>query len=237
MSRETENVLLLLVGLAIAMTTIEGSYTRYVKPSLLPWLLAAAGLLIFLALTAIVRDVHRGRERHDDDGHRHSGVVLWLLVLPVATLVFVVPPALGAQADAPPVTTDATDVVRRPFPPLPDGPAPIVALPEVLQRVAQDSAGTLDGRVITITGFTLKESSTVDLGRVVIICCAADAQLARIHLTGPAARAASAFPEDTWLQVEGTISPRPEDADGRYVPSLVVRSVGRIDPPTNTYAY
>ena len=50
----------MLVGLAMAMISIAGSYTRYVKPSLLPWLLAAAALLIGLALTAIVRDVRRG---------------------------------------------------------------------------------------------------------------------------------------------------------------------------------
>jgi hypothetical protein len=33
-----------------------------------------------------------------------------------------------------------------------------------------------------------------DLGRMVIICCAADAQRARIHLSGPAAIAGRATP-------------------------------------------
>ncbi|HXA90126.1 MAG TPA: TIGR03943 family protein, partial [Mycobacterium sp.] len=32
MSRETENALLLLLGLATAIITITGVYTRYVKP-------------------------------------------------------------------------------------------------------------------------------------------------------------------------------------------------------------
>ena len=50
MSRETENALLLLLGLATAIITISGVYTRYVKPSLLPWLAAVAVLLIVLAL-------------------------------------------------------------------------------------------------------------------------------------------------------------------------------------------
>ena len=61
MSRETENALLLLLGLATAIITITGVYTRYVKPSLLPWLAAVAVLLIVLALSAIVRDLRRGR--------------------------------------------------------------------------------------------------------------------------------------------------------------------------------
>ena len=73
----------------------------------------------------------------------------------------------------------------------------------MLQRAANDTAGTLDGRLITITGFTLKAAGTVDLGRVVIICCAADAQLARIHLTGPASDMADGYPENTWIEVEG----------------------------------
>jgi hypothetical protein len=71
MSRETENALLLLIGLSTAIIVITGSYIRYVKPSLLPWLAGAALLLIALALVAIVRDVQRGSAAHDD-GHSHS---------------------------------------------------------------------------------------------------------------------------------------------------------------------
>ena len=237
MSRETENVLLLLVGLAMAMISIAGSYTRYVKPSLLPWLLAAAALLIGLALTAIVRDVRRGHAPVPDDSHRHPALVLWLLVVPIVALIFVVPPALGAQANAPSVTVVSTDVLHHPFPPLPVEHAPVVALPEVLQRAANDTAGTLDGRLITITGFTLKDAGTVDLGRVVIICCAADAQLARIHLTGPASDMADGYPENTWIEVEGIVMPRPRDAGGLFIPTLTVSRVSRIDPPANTYDY
>lgn len=85
------------------------------------------------------------------------------------------------------MTEVSTDVLRRPFPPLPDGPAPEISLPQALIRVAQDSAGTLDNRTITVTGFTMRDGDRSDLARVVIICCAADAQLARIRLSGPAA--------------------------------------------------
>ena len=60
MSRETENTLLLLVGISITMITVTGAFTRYVKPGLLPWLAASAALLIVLALAAIIGDVRRG---------------------------------------------------------------------------------------------------------------------------------------------------------------------------------
>jgi uncharacterized membrane protein YcgQ (UPF0703/DUF1980 family) len=91
-------------------------------------------------------------------------------------------------------------------------------LPEVLQRFVNDTAGTLDGRLIAITGFTLKQGAGNDLGRVVIICCAADAQLARIHLVGPAAGSAAGLPENTWIQVEGHVKPGRRDAGGSPFP-------------------
>jgi hypothetical protein len=53
--------------------------------------------------------------------------------------------------------------------------------------VALDSTGTLDDRLITLVGFTLHDGDVTDLARIAIFCCAADAQLARIHLEGPAA--------------------------------------------------
>lgn len=60
MRRETENVVLLIVGVAVAMVTVTGAYTRYVKPGMLPWLAVSAVLLIGLALTVIARDIRGG---------------------------------------------------------------------------------------------------------------------------------------------------------------------------------
>jgi uncharacterized repeat protein (TIGR03943 family) len=186
MSRETENALLLLLGLATAIITITGVYTRYVKPSLLPWLAAVAVLLIVLALSAIVRDL---RHRRDDNtgsdehaGHAHRRGIGWLIAVPVLLLAFVVPPALGAQAAAPIAITLSPNELRQPFPSLPAGRAPEVSLKEVMKRVALDSAGTLNSRLITIVGFTLKAGGGTDLARITIFCCAADTQLGRLHL-------------------------------------------------------
>jgi putative membrane protein len=126
---------------------------------------------------------------------------------------------------------------RRPWPPLPAGQAPTVSIPDVLMRAATDSANSLDGRLITITGFTLKYPDSTDLGRVVIVCCAADAQLARIHLSGPAVAEVASYPEDTWLQVEGTVVPGTSMAATNFVPTMAVSHVRRIEKPANTYAY
>ena len=248
MSREAENTLLLLVGIATAMITIGGAFTRYVKPSMLPWLGLTAAVVIGLALVAMAVDIRRGAARgdHGDHGdhenpglhgdHTHRGSVAWLLLLPVVVLIFIAPPALRPQAFPPSVTAVSTDVLRREFPPIPDGRAPEVAVPEVMVRAAQDTAGTLDNRLITVVGFTLREADGVDLGRVAIVCCAADARLARIHLRGPAAAEAAALPDETWIRVEGTVITDLADGDSTSIPTLEVTKVTPIDEPANTYA-
>jgi putative membrane protein len=248
MSREAENTLLLLVGIATAMITIGGAFTRYVKPSMLPWLGLTAVVVIGLALVAMAVDIRRGVAHgdHGDHGdhenpgphgdHTHRGSVAWLLLLPIVVLIFIAPPALRPQAFPPSVTAVSTDVLRREFPPIPDGRAPEVAVPEVMVRAAQDTAGTLDNRLITVVGFTLREADGVDLGRVAIVCCAADARLARIHLRGPAAAEAAALPDETWVRVEGTVITGSADGDSTSIPTLEVAKVTPIDEPANTYA-
>jgi uncharacterized repeat protein (TIGR03943 family) len=234
MSRGTQNALLLLVGLSVVVMVIKRSYLHYVKPSLLPSLIAAAVVLIALAVSAIVRDLRHGSG--DADGHRHRPWLVWALLVPIVLTTFVVPPPLGANGTTPEVVA-APEPQRRPFPPLPAGRAPTVSLPDVLMRAATDSTNSLDGRLITLTGFTLKYPDSTDLGRVVIVCCAADAQLARVHLSGPAVAEAAGYPEDTWLQVEGTVVPETSTAATNFIPTVAVSSVKRIDKPANTYAY
>lgn len=192
MSRESENIVLLLVGLSIAVITWSGVFTRYVKPGLLPWLVSSAVLLVALALFVMACDIRRGGPRVGDDGHAHShrAAIVWLLVVPILLLCFVKPPALRPSAAAPSVTPVSNDVLNRAIPPLPPGRAPELSLPEVLVREDQDTK-SLTNRLITVTGFVLNEPQGVDLGRVVIICCAADAQLARIHLGAAAAAQAA----------------------------------------------
>jgi uncharacterized repeat protein (TIGR03943 family) len=243
MSRETENTILLMVGLSIGLITFSGAFTRYVKPELLPWLAITAVLLVGLALVAIVGDIRRGGPGHDhpdpQDGHAHRSGVLWLLVVPVVVLMFVSPPALRPQAAS--VRTTSNDASPRGFPPLPSGRAPEVSLPDVLMRAAQDTSGSLTNRPVTITGFVLNEPGGVDLARIVIICCAADAQLARIHLRDGTGGTALKFADNTWLRVEGQVEtdatpPEAPRSKRAPIPTLRVVAVTRVDAPANQYA-
>jgi hypothetical protein len=77
----------------------------------------------------------------------------------------------------------------------------------------------------------------VDLGRIVIICCAADAQLARIHLRGPAAAQAAGLADNTWLRVEGEVIAAARKPHSVTIPTLQATAVTRIDAPPNPYDY
>jgi uncharacterized repeat protein (TIGR03943 family) len=237
-SRGTQNLILLLVGLSTAVMLVKGTYLNYVKPGLLPWLITAAVVLVVLGMVAIVRDLRKAdaedEEHERGHGHRHQPWLGWLLLVPIAMVAFVVPPALGARGTSPAAVSTPQ---RRAFPPLPSGDAPTVSLPEVVMRAAADSTNSLAGRSITLTGFTLHRPAGVDLGRVVIVCCAADAQLARVHLTGPGAAAAAGHPEDTWLRIHGQIVLGSSHAADGFIPTMTVTDVASIDKPANTYAY
>lgn len=239
MRRETQNIVLLLVGMVFVVITVSGAYTRYVKPAMLPWLIAAAVVIIALAGNAIHHDIRHHndaeREAHHDGEHEHRSGVVWLLTIPIIVLGFVVPPALTSRTAPPTVTAVSNDVLRRPFPPLPAERAPKVPLPEVVMRIVIDSSNSLNDRLITITGFTVKDGSETDLAKIVMSCCAADAQLARLRLTGPAAAQAADHPENTWLAVEATVPAGQDVAGPESIPVIDVMKVTLIDPPKNPY--
>jgi putative membrane protein len=184
---------------------------------------------------AIVGDVRRGG-RDPDDGHSHRGGVVWLLAVPIVVLIFVTPPALRPQAATGSVANVSNDVLRTAFPPLPPGRAPDVSLAEVVVRAANDSTGSLNNRLITVTAFTLNEPGGIDLARIVIICCAADAQLARIHLRDHDGASTFHFPDNTWLRVEGVVTPAERQPHTPPIPTLRTVSVTPVAAPANPYA-
>ena len=133
MSRGTQNTLLLLVGLSTVVMVIKGTYLHFVRPALLPWLIAAAVVLIALAVASIVRDLRQQSAEDSDsgEGHRHRPWLVWLLLVPIALTTFVVPPALGAHGVTP-TAVATSEPARRAFPPLPSGRAPTVSIPDTV---------------------------------------------------------------------------------------------------------
>ncbi|MCX4092796.1 TIGR03943 family putative permease subunit [Nocardia sp. alder85J] len=252
MTRIAQNFVLLLIGTAVLKTAADGTYLRYVKPALGPFLLASGTILVLLALVALGRDLRRTRADpgHDPEpGHDHPGRPHWLLLAPIAALLIVVPPALGAGSVQSGSTAQAS--VGKPgntvdgkydFPPLPAGPAPTVGMFDLIDRASYDSSGELDRRDVTVIGFIVRTAADgaprtdgtrtgVDLARLVITCCVADAQTMRIHLAGT-------FPpptDDTWVTVRGRIQPDSAVPNTQMTPTLVVTDLHTMPTPARVY--
>lgn len=226
MRREAQHLLLLLLGGLLVRLAADGTFLRYVRPSH-RWPLLAAGLVaVVLAAVALWRD-----RRAPAEDHTHGDGAAWLLLLPVLTIALVAPPALGADAVARAGSANAVTAADV-FDPLPAGP---VELPvaELVLRASAGSAGGLDGREVTVTGFAVRRGAAVDLARLRIACCAADARPARVRLAGDVGTPAS----DTWLRVRGVVVPGTATAASGYVPTLAVTDSVVVAAPPDPYEY
>lgn len=232
MNRETQNLLLLLIGGAVLWTALDGSYLRYVKPGLFPFLLISGAGFLLLGIIAIVRDIRRARPPHN---HEHgTGRTQWLLLAPVAALLLIGPPALGAAAvtTSAPMPVAANQPQQHPFPPLPEDPAPTLTMYELVERAVLDSTHSLDGREVRISGFVIAPGdSTIELARVLITCCVADARYLYVHLDG----IHDPIADNTWLEVRGTVEPGSAAHDPSRIPAFKVTEYHRIPAPAGTY--
>jgi uncharacterized repeat protein (TIGR03943 family) len=236
--RETQNILLVLLGGALLKISFTGVYLRYVRPQH-QWLLILAGVvMLVLAAVSIVREV-RGRDVASGiEGHDHPARSAWLLVLPVLAVFLIAPPALGSDsvqraADAAPRASSADDGMER-YPPLPRGDVVALTLSEFRERAAWDSGHSLDGRAVRLTGFVVHEGRDTYLARVAIACCAADARPLTVRLTdGDLSRLA----DDSWLQAVVRVQPGSASKANDYVPSATVLSVRRIAEPADPYEH
>jgi uncharacterized repeat protein (TIGR03943 family) len=257
MRRETTNILLLLVGGALLKITLNGTYLRYVKPTVKPWVLAAGVIMVGLAVVAIVRDIvanqRHANQRHDSygiddpaldtdrhtdhDDHQHSGRWVWLLMLPVLAIFLVAPPALGADSVLRAGNRVAPSVVQQgsaAFPPLPRAAVVPIAMSEFITRSVWDSSHSLDDRTVALTGFVVHDNGSNYVARLVITCCAADATPMKVALTG---RQADRLPNDQWIQVDGRLRPGSATTANGYTPTLTVSSLTTVDAPADPYEY
>ncbi|MDQ0376305.1 TIGR03943 family putative permease subunit [Amycolatopsis thermophila] len=237
MRRETQNVLLVLLGGALLKLGVNGDYLRYVKPAQQPWVIAGGAVILLLGAVAIVRDVlaarrtRAGTTAHD---HHHPARSAWLLVVPVLAVFLVAPPALGSDSviRAPARPAVAQDAAA--FPPLPAGDVVPLTLTEFVTRAGWDSRGSLTGRTVRLTGFVVHDKDGVLLARMVIRCCAADASPMTVRLTDPEA---ARYPDDTWLEVTGQVVPGTAVPANGYTADVTVRSLRTVPAPQDAYEY
>jgi uncharacterized repeat protein (TIGR03943 family) len=238
MRRDTQHVLLLLLGGALLRIAADDTFLRYVRPSHRPLLVVAGVVMVGLAVVALLRDYRseHGSGHEPGAGHDHGAVergAPWLLLAPVLVIALVAPPALGADAVALAGAGNAVVADADVFAPLPPGAVVELSVGEVVQRAAWDRSGSLDGREVLLTGFAVRRGAATDLARLRVYCCAADARVSRVRLDGDVGD----LPPDTWVQVRGIVQPGSATAATDFVPALTVTAVRVVPAPSSPYEY
>lgn len=252
MNRSYQAALLTVVGVALGSIAVDGRYLHYLKPAMhVPLLLTAVAFLaigiaefvavrrkpVFLrddiskgqAAVALRDDISKGHDGHD--GHSHGlPRAGWLLVLPVLTIGFVAPPALGSWA----AERDSGTVAQpesSDFAALPPGDPASIPLSEYGVRAVWDSGRTLEGRTVDLLGFASpRKGGGWFLTRMTLTCCAADALATKVEVRG-----APAPPTDTWVRVTGTYVASGADNPSLAVPAVQAQDVTPVDQPQNPY--
>lgn len=235
MKRPLQIALLALSGAGVLHASLfTDLYLRYVKEGMRPLLIGSGALLLALAAAEAWWGRRGGGDpgahAHDDHDHDHSRTpkVAWLLLLPALSLLFWAPPALGAftaSREAPKVIAEEDH-----FGPLPaTSPLPMT-LTDFTQRVQQDREQAIKGRTVRLTGFVTPAGDGWYLTRLMLSCCAADAQSIRVRVHG-----AQAPPADRWVTLTGTWHPAGTLGTKSAQAGLDARTVERIPKPTNGY--
>ncbi|MET8942292.1 TIGR03943 family protein [Streptomyces sp. NPDC004542] len=246
MKRFVPAVLLTLTGAGVLYASLlTDLYLRYVRPGM-HWMLVASGVVL-LALAGAEAwswrtpaahehggDAQHGHEHGDAaHGHDHSGIprAAWLLLLPALSLLLYAPPSLGAYTAS---HADAKEVTRQShFDPLPaTSPLPIT-LTDFTRRVQQDPGQAIKARTVRMTGIVTPtgNGSGWYLTRIIISCCAADAQTVKVRVYGPQAPAA-----DTWVTVTGTWHPGGTLGTPTAPAALDAHTLKKVPRPINGYS-
>ncbi|MFJ7148870.1 TIGR03943 family putative permease subunit [Streptomyces sp. NPDC100445] len=240
MRRLLQTTLLVLTGIGLLRAALfTDLYLRYVKEGMRPLLIASGVLLVLLGVAdAVAYGRRRGCDEHPDHegggahGHHHTGAprTAWLLLLPALSLLLYAPPALGAYTasrEPPKEITHQDD-----FDPLPaTSPLPIT-LSDFIRRVQQDHTRAIEGRTVQMTGFVTSGNQDGGwyLTRIIISCCAADAQSVKVRIYGTPAR-----PANTWVAITGTWHSGGALGTSSAPAALDARSVKEVDKPVNAY--
>ena len=228
MNRHAQAALMFLVGGAVLHAGTTDLYLRYVKAGLRP-LLIVAGIVLILAAVATVW--YERRQPPDVHAHREPRI-FWLLVLPLFALVLVTPPALDSYSGMRAGTA---------LPPhfgvaaLPAGDPLRLTVADFADRAVSDHGRTLGNRTITLTGFVaFDQSGSVYLIRMLLNCCAADAQPVKIGLSG---QIPPVLQPDTWLEVTGTYTGRQtkDPVNDGIIPSITVTQAKPVPAPADPY--
>jgi putative membrane protein len=241
--RELHALVLALVGGTLLKLVLTGDYARYVKVSVRPYLTVAAVVLLVVAGATLltrrpstVSTVPTVSTVDDGHGHGHGRFdVAWLLVVPMLVVLLLAPPALGSFSAARSGTALGAGPASQ-LPALPGGDPVRLSVLDYASRAVFDHGRTLTGRHVTLSGFVQATDDHTGwyLIRLVITCCAADAQPVKVGLSGTLP---PGLADNQWLEFTGAYTDRQDHdpVNGEAIPYLSVESSRPIPTPAHQY--
>ncbi|MEU9893293.1 TIGR03943 family protein [Streptomyces phaeochromogenes] len=181
------------------------------------------------------QDAHEAHAGHGQDthaGHDHTRNprIAWLLTAPALALLLFPPPALGSYSagrEEARVAAQGTGT----FPELPAGDPVDLTLGAFASRAEWDTGASMKNRTVRLTGFvTRDDDGTWYIARLLVTCCAADAQALKVEIRDAGAPAA-----DAWVTVTGTWRPTGKPGSDAARPVLDAASVKRVSAPSDPY--
>jgi uncharacterized repeat protein (TIGR03943 family) len=160
--------------------------------------------------------------------------VAWLLVVPMLTAVLVAPPALSSFS-ATRSGTALSAAANSDLPPLPAGDPVRVSVLDYASRAIYGHGTSLAGRHIVLSGFLVPDGSHGwYLTRMVITCCAADAQPIKAGISGALP---AGLRQGDWVEVTGSYSSHvtKDPVNGEDIPFLRATDVKPIAAPQQQY--
>jgi uncharacterized repeat protein (TIGR03943 family) len=122
------------------------------------------------------------------------------------------------------------------FPALPAGANPSIGMKDLILRALYDADNSVEGIPVTVTGFIAPPGDGYTDGytvaRIVISCCAADANPMQLHIAGDAP-----FPANTWVDAVVTVVPNTATIDNGYVPTVTMTSMTPVPQPDDPYEH
>ncbi|WP_034385647.1 TIGR03943 family putative permease subunit [Herbidospora cretacea] len=236
MNRLTQSMILILLGGAVLrITTVSTTYLNYVKPGFRPFLIAAGVVVLVLGVIGLVQEWRGAAAHGHDHDHSHVPGVAWLLTLPVFAIFLIAPPALGAfsaKAEEPQARPVAA---AESYDALSAGTVNEMTIGEFVGRAWGESADSLVGQQVRLTGFAVPSERKKDrwyLARIQIACCAADGVALKVAVLD-----ADMPPENTWVEVVGTWKRPPSGKlePGIIAPELTATSLTSIPQPVEPY--
>ncbi|OLB66526.1 MAG: TIGR03943 family protein [Actinobacteria bacterium 13_2_20CM_2_72_6] len=236
MKRELHALVLALLGGTLLKLAISGDYQRYVKVGLRPYLFAAAIVVLLVAAVSLWQSFAGRRRLATPHGHGHDHGrfdVAWLLMLPMLAVLLLAPPALGSFSAGRSGTALGAGSTK--LGPLPEGDPVRLSVLDYASRAVYEHGASLQGRQVALSGFVLPGGGgSWYLTRMVITCCAADAQPIKVGLSGTVPAGLKA---NDWITVTGTYLDRADKdpVNGEPIPYLTVATSAPIPAPARQY--